>query len=206
MSCSFGRSIISRNGSPCPRPPGSRSTPTCKSGRWSRTRSAGRSSRRRPQSAAASPSLYFCSAAATLCPRTARIQPLAEHSTVTGSRSTSASAGISIGAGAAAISVRRRPSGVSPPNSAAVSRTSLAIARHCLLSLASRAVSCASSAESASSSLRISISSSRRKARSRMFRIASAWISVSSQRTIISAFGSSPSRMMRITSSRLSRR
>src|SRR5205807_167938 len=69
---------------------------------------------------AASPSLYFCSAAEPLCPLTARIHPLAEHSTVTGSRSTSASAGISIGSGAAAISVRRRPSGVSPPNSAAV--------------------------------------------------------------------------------------
>src|SRR6266404_1918966 len=28
MSCSFGRSIIKRNGSPCPRPPGSRSIPS----------------------------------------------------------------------------------------------------------------------------------------------------------------------------------
>ena len=40
---------------------------------------------------------------------------------MTASRSTSASAGISIGSGAAASSVRRRPSGVSPPNSALVS-------------------------------------------------------------------------------------
>ena len=101
-----------------------------RTGRWCRRRSAGRWSRPATAKRGPSPSLYFCSAAATLCPLTARIQPLAEHSTVTGSRSTSASAGISIAAGAAAISVRRRPSGGVAAELRRRSRaTSLAIAR-----------------------------------------------------------------------------
>ena len=56
---------------------------------------------------------------------------------------------------------------------------------------------------SSSCSLRISISSSLRRLRSRMLRIASACTSVSLKRFIITGFGSSSSRMMRITSSRL---
>ena len=204
MSCSFGRSIISRNGSPWPRPPGSRRPRSYRSGRCCRTRSAGRWSRPRPQSAARRPPCIFCSAAETLWPLTARIQPLAEHSTVTGSRSISASAGISTGSGAAPIAVRRRPSGVSPPNSVC-GRARPPWRSRAIAAGRSRAGGRAApaSAASASSSLRIAISSSRRKARSRMLRIASAWISVRSQRAIISAFGSSSSRMMRITSSRL---
>src|SRR5947207_1771571 len=77
-----------------------------------------------------SPSLYFCSAALTPWPLTARIQPFCEHSTVTGSRSTSAAAGISTAAGAAPIKVRRRPSGVSPPNSARVAAVPAAALQH----------------------------------------------------------------------------
>jgi hypothetical protein len=47
------------------------------------------------------------------------------------------------------------------------------------------------------------ISSSLRRARRRMLRIASAWTSLSFQRFIIFALGSSSSRMIRITSSML---
>ncbi len=178
----------------------------CRTGRWCRTPSAGRWSRRRPQSAAASPSLYFCSAAAMLWPLTARIQPfgraqhgdrLALDQRLGRDRRSAPGRRPIVGAApaerrvAAKFGVRSR----GPPWRSRV---------HCRRSLASkRGRAAASSAASASSSLRISISSSRRSARSRMLRIASACTSVRSQRAIISALGSSSSRMMRITSSRL---
>ena len=53
------------------------------------------------------------------------------------------------------------------------------------------------------SSVRISISSSLRKLRSRMLRMASAWISVSLNALISAGFGSSSVRMILITLSML---
>ena len=71
------------------------------------------------------------------CPFSARIQPLRDTTTVTGSRSIIASArSATTTSGAASKVVRRRPSFVSGPNFFLTSRISTAIICHCFLSLA----------------------------------------------------------------------
>ena len=122
--------------------------------------------------------------------------------TVIGSRSTNASLATSTTAGAAPSSVRRAPS-APEPNFFRVSSSSSAIRSQRSFSSFSSAWISLRSFASALCSLRISISSSRRSERSRMFRIASACVSVSLKRSISRGFGSSSLRMIRITSSTL---
>ncbi|MNL54754.1 hypothetical protein D3C87_1781130 [compost metagenome] len=103
--------------------------------------------------------------------------------------------------GASAKVLRRLPMSVALANFFFTSPISQATVCHCFSSEASSASISAFSFDSASNSVRISNSSSLRKERSRMLRIDSAWRSVSENRSIITAFGSSSSRMMRMTSS-----
>src|SRR5262249_26588620 len=104
-------------------------------------------------------------------PRSARIQPFSETTTVIGSRSTSASSmAASSCSGACAKLVRRLPSGVFGPNFARISLISPATFFHCSLSEPMRCLSVVRSARRSLSSFLISISSSLRRLRSRMLR------------------------------------
>ena len=132
----------------------------------------------------------------------ARIQPFSEQTMVTGSRSTTASSGTTTAEGASPSLVRRLPSAVSGPKRFFSAAISSPIFFHCRSSSFSRPFRSFCSAVSWSRSCRISISSSLRRAFSFMLRMASAWTSVSFQRLIIIAFGSSSVRMILMTASR----
>ena len=137
-------------------------------------------------------------------PRSARIQPLSDTTTVIGSRSTIASSiAASSCSGACAKLVRRLPSGVFGPKLVRTSLISAATFLHCSSSEPTSALSVLRSARRSLSSLRISISSSLRRLRRRMLRMASACTSVSLKVVISTGLGSSSLRMILMTLSRL---
>ena len=137
-------------------------------------------------------------------PRSARIQPFSETTTVIGSRTTIASSiAASSCSGASAKVVRRLPRSVFGPNFAFTSLISAAMVFHCLSVEPISALIALSSSRSALSSPRISISSSLRKLRKRMLRMASACTSESLNSFIKTGLGSSSRRMILMTLSRL---
>src|SRR5262249_11154403 len=137
-------------------------------------------------------------------PRSARIQPFSDTTTVIGSRSTSASSiAASSCSGASAQEVRRLPSAVLGENFVRTALISSATFFHCSFSEPMRSLSDLRSARSSLSSLLISISSSLRRLRSRMLRMASACTSESLNVFIKTGLGSSSLRMILMTLSRL---
>ena len=144
----------------------------------------------------ASSSLNLNSSVRLTCPFRLRIHPFCDKITVIGSFSISASSGTSISSATSENSVRRRPSAVFLPNFSFICLISAAIASQRLPSSPSSSSNPAFSSDNSSDSSRIWLSSSLRSERSYMFKMASDWLSVSLNSFIMTALGSSSSRII----------
>mmetsp|Transcript_7527 Transcript_7527/g.9838 ORF Transcript_7527/g.9838 Transcript_7527/m.9838 type:complete len:205 (-) Transcript_7527:132-746(-) len=190
ISTLSSKSIVIRIGSPCPRPPGSLSQVSVKARPSDDIRMSLSVVCTSSEKSSASPSLNLADVRSMPWPFMPRIHPLVESTTVSGSFGIEASSAAPTSiTGASSNPARRRPSSVLGSKTLRASFSSFLTLVHWRPSEPSMATISLRSSLRDSCSLRISISSSFRKARKRRLRIASAWVSVIPNRSIITSFG-----------------